>query len=41
MVEKGRFHSLEATDEMGVVCGVKVRHYDEIKEEDIIVKFSL
>lgn len=38
VVEKGRFHSLEATDEMGVVCGVKAGHYDEIKEEDIIVK---
>ena len=38
VVDIGRFHSLEASDEMGVVCGVKAGHYDEIKEEDIIVK---
>ena len=27
VVEIGRFHSLEATDEMGVVCGMKAGKY--------------
>lgn len=38
VVEKGRFHSLEATEELGVVCGMKAGHYEIVKEEDIIEK---
>lgn len=36
VVEKGRFHSLEATDKLGVVCSVKAGHFEKMKEEDII-----
>lgn len=36
VVEIGRFHSLEATDELSVVYGVKAGHFDKMKEEDII-----
>ena len=36
VVEKGRFHSLEATDEMGVVCVVKAGHYRPMQTEDQI-----
>ena len=38
VVEKGRFHSLEATDEMGVVCGVKAGKYSPMQSNDIISK---
>lgn len=36
VVEKGRFHSLEATKELGVICGVKAGHFEKMKDEDII-----
>lgn len=36
VVEKGRFHSLEAAEELGVVCSAKAGHYERMKEEDII-----
>lgn len=36
VVEKGRFHSLEATDEMGVVCGVKAGKYFPMQSNDIL-----
>lgn len=38
VVEIGRFHSLEATDEMGVVCGVKAGKYSSMQSNDIISK---
>jgi len=38
VVEKGRFHSLEASEELGVVCGVKAGHFKKINQEDIIEK---
>ena len=38
VVEKGRFHSLEATDEMGVVCGVKAGKYTPMHSNAIISK---
>ena len=38
VVEIGRFHSLEATDEMGVVCGVKAGKYTPMHSNDIISK---
>ena len=38
VVEKGRFHSLEATDEMGVVCGMKAGKYFPMQSNDIINK---
>lgn len=38
VVEIGRFHSLEATDEMGVVCGVKAGKYSPMQSNDIISK---
>lgn len=40
VVEKGRFHSLEATEEMGVVCGVKAGYFQTMKPEDIIKNSS-
>lgn len=36
VVEIGRFHSLEATDEMGVVCGAKAGHFEPMQPYDII-----
>lgn len=36
VVEKGHFHSLEATEELGVVCGVKAGHYQPMQTEDQI-----
>ncbi len=36
VVEMGIFHSLEATDEMGVVCGIKSGKYETLSDEDII-----
>ena len=36
VVEIGRFHSLEATDEMGVVCGMKAGKYFPMQSNDII-----
>lgn len=36
VVEIGRFHSLEATDEMGVVCGAKAGHFEPMYPNDII-----
>ena len=36
VVEKDRFHSLEATDEIGVVCGFKAGKYTQLKKEDTI-----
>ena len=38
VIEIGRFHSLEATDEMGVVCGVKAGKYTPMHSNDIISK---
>ena len=38
VVEIGRFHSLEATDEMGVVCGMKAGKYFPMQSNDIINK---
>ena len=38
VVEIGRFHSLEATDEMGVVCSVKSGKYIPMQSNDIISK---
>ena len=38
VVEIGRFHSLEATDEMGVVCSVKSGKYIPMQSNDIINK---
>lgn len=37
VVEIGRFHPLEATDEMGVVCSVKSRKYIPMQSNDIIL----
>lgn len=36
IVETGRFHSLEATDEIGVVFGVKAGIYTPLEKSDII-----
>lgn len=36
VVEKGRFHSLEATEEMGVVCGMKAGKYFPMQSNDIL-----
>lgn len=41
VVEKGRFHSLEATDEMGVVCGMKAGKYLPMQSNDIINNISV
>ena len=38
VVEIGRFHSLEATDEMGVVCGMKAGKYLPMQSNDILNK---
>lgn len=38
VVEKGRFHSLEATEEMGVVCGMKAGKYFPMQSNDILNK---
>lgn len=38
VVEKGRFHSLEATNELGVVCGVKSGKFKPMSTLDIISK---
>ena len=35
-VEIGRYHSLEATNELGVVCSVKAGHFAPMTSEDII-----
>lgn len=37
VVEKGKFHSLEATGEMGVVFGVKAGKYSPLGKSDIII----
>ncbi len=36
VVEVGRFHSLEATHELGVLCGVKAGIYQPVSPEDVI-----
>ena len=36
VVEKGRFHSLEATNEMGVVCSMKSGNYKPMQDIDVI-----
>ena len=36
VVEQGRYHSLEATDEMGVIFEVKAHKYHPFKPEDIL-----
>ena len=36
VVEKGRFHSLEATNEMGVVCCMKSGNYQPMQDIDVI-----
>lgn len=36
VVEIGRYHSLEATDSLGVVCSAKAGHFQPIKIEDTI-----
>lgn len=41
VVEKGRFHSLEATDEMGVVCGMKAGKSLPMQSNDIINNISV
>lgn len=41
VVEKGRFHSLEATDEMGVVCEMKAGKYLPMQSNDIINNISV
>lgn len=38
VLEKGRFHSLEATEEMGVVCGMKAGKYFPMQSNDILNK---
>lgn len=38
IVEMGRYHSFEATDEQEVACGVKTGCFQPIKDEDIIKK---
>lgn len=35
VVELGRYHSLEATDEMGVIMEAKANKYEPMKTEDI------
>jgi len=36
VVEIGRFHSLEATDELGVVCSAKTGLFQSIQENNIL-----
>lgn len=36
VVEIGRYHSLEATDQLGVVFSAKAGSYEKIKAEDIL-----
>ena len=36
VVEIGRYHSLEATDEIGVICSAKAGMYKPIQVEDVI-----
>lgn len=36
VVEQGRYHSLEATDEMGVIFEVKAHKYHPFKPEEIL-----
>lgn len=36
VVETGRYHSLESTDEIGVVCGFKSGNYEPMADCDII-----
>lgn len=38
IVEIGRYHSFEATDELEVACGVKTSCFQPMKDEDIIKK---
>ena len=38
VVEQGRYHSLEATNEMGVIMEAKARKYHPFKTEDILDK---
>lgn len=38
VVERGIFHSLESTNEMGVVIGIKSGNYQPMKSVDIIKK---
>jgi len=36
VVEKGHFHSLESTDEIGVVCSIKVGQYTPVSADEIL-----
>lgn len=38
VVEQGRYHSLEATNEMGVIFEAKAHKYEPYKTEDILNK---
>lgn len=38
VVEQGRYHSLEATNEMGVIMEAKAHKYHPFKTEDILYK---
>ena len=38
VVEQGRYHSLEATNEMGVVMEAKANKYNPLTTEDVLIR---